>query len=76
MELVVKDELKDYLNSDAYCEHSLDSLSKIRSIVRKEVIDGLKFPTYEAYKMQFLVEGQTTTEDYNWFTNEIKRLNS
>jgi hypothetical protein len=65
-ELVSKDALVEYLKSDEF-DHvcSVESLSKIRSIVRKEVIDSLKFPSYEELR----------SNGYDCFIEETKKLN-
>jgi len=70
-ELVVKDELVDYLaEMSGVVRPYEDSAKKIRSIVRKEVIDGLKFPNPEHFNYR------QTISRFDWFVEEIKQLNS
>jgi ferredoxin-fold anticodon binding domain-containing protein len=69
-ELVVEDELVEYLRN---CNTLYTDVKarRIREIVRKEVIDGLKFPSYK----HFHDFDDTNDCIYDWFTKETKRLN-
>ena len=64
VELVVKDELVEYLNSMCI-QYDSNTAKDIRSIVRKEVIDGLKFPSYDEWR----------SYGYDSFIKETKKLN-
>ena len=64
-ELVLKDELVEYLSSLPIIIDKQDIADKIRSIVRKEMIDSLKFPSYDEWRSNF----------YDWFIEETKKLN-
>jgi hypothetical protein len=76
-ELVLKDKLVEFL-----CDNNHDGLTvndntfladKIRQIVRKEVIDSLKFPTIiEVYGKRL---NNSNQDFYEWFVEETKRLN-
>jgi len=70
-ELVVKDELVEYLNNDRSSVEK--AANDIRQLVRKEVIDGLKFPTIiEVYGERL---NKSNRDFYEWFLNEVKTLN-
>ena len=73
-ELVLKDKLVEFL-----CDNNHDGLTvndntfladKIRQIVRKEVIDSLKFPSYNNISFPLL-----NRELFNWFIEQVKTLN-
>ena len=77
-ELVVKDKLVEFL-----CDNNHDGLTvndntfladKIRSIVRKEVIDGLKFPSMERFGKYW--NHHSYNDTIIWFIQETKKLNS
>jgi hypothetical protein len=77
VELVVKDALLEYLikitaASDTHTDEQI--ADNIRSIVRKEVIDGLKLPTYEDLRVK--CNPYITQSFFDWFVEETKRLNS
>ena len=76
VELVVKDKLVEFL-----CDNNHDGLTvndntfladKIRQIVRKEVIDSLKFPSYDDYSLAGII---TYQQRYEWFITQVKSLN-
>jgi hypothetical protein len=73
VELVVKDELVEYLNATAMLMQT-ERTKEIRSIVRKEVIDELKFPTI--HQVYFKERNNSNQDFYEWFVNEVKTLNS
>jgi hypothetical protein len=73
VELVVKDELVEYLSSLPIIIGKHDIADKIRQIVRKEIIDLLKFPTIiEVYGKRLNNSNQAF---YDWFVEETKKLN-
>jgi hypothetical protein len=64
VELALKDELVEYLNSMCI-QYDSNTAKEIRSIVRKEVIDSLKFPSYDEWR----------SYGYDCFIEETKKLN-
>lgn len=71
-ELVVEDRLLEYLYR-ADVKNPKDRASDIRSIVRKEVIDGLKFPSYGEFIAYW--KDNSIKDSHDWFITETKRLN-
>jgi hypothetical protein len=70
VEVLVKDELVEYLKlHDRVIDYD-EYVKQIRSIVRKEVIDGLKFPNREHFNYRQAISR------FDWFVEETKRLNS
>lgn len=60
------DKLVEYLKNS--CNNTELEAKEIRSIVRKEVIDGLKFPDHKSY-------WGFTLEARDWFIKQVKTLN-
>lgn len=61
------DKLVEFLKT--FSLYNIDNRAKeIRSIVRKEVIDGLKFPDHKSY-------WGFTLEARDWFIKQVKTLN-
>lgn len=71
-ELVERDELVEYLKNMSNTP-SIDA-EFIRQIVRKEIIDSLKVPTYEDLRVK--CNPYITQSFFDWFIAETKRLNS
>ena len=71
-ELVVKDELVEYMSH--FTSNPKSVCKDIRSIVRKEVIEGLKFPSYAAF-LDFFAE-QSLSSVHEWFIEQVKKLNA
>jgi hypothetical protein len=72
-ELVVKDELVEYLSG--FLGYNLEQRANtIRSIVFKQFINELKFPSLVDYKGYFMNSTKTSTDTYNWFMEETKKL--
>jgi hypothetical protein len=70
--VVSKDELREYLNSMCI-QYDSNTAKEIRSIVRKEVIDSLKFPSYAEWRVYW--NQNSSLESHGWFIEQVKTLN-
>ncbi len=69
-----EDKLIHYLKSKEFPYDRLDQKkAEILAITRKKFIEELQFPTFDNYRFNGFV---SPLDNYNWFVDETKRLNS